>query len=76
MTTTDRDIEALRLEALHYGDLEQATICVLALGGPEFLEGSEPGTEGDRLLRAGRTQEWARAECERVIADAAARAND
>ncbi len=75
MTTahiTDNQIRTLRTEAARAGDLRQEAICVLAVGGTSALEGSDPGTEQDLLLSVGRTQEWARAECARVIADAAA----
>ena len=69
---TNAQISALRTEALRAGDLAQATICVLALGGPAALEPCDPGTEADLLLSAGRDQDWARAECARVIDEAAA----
>lgn len=76
MTTTtiitDSQIRTLRTEAARAGDLRQEAICILALRGPSALEGADPGTEHDLLLSAGRTQEWARAECARVIDDAAA----
>lgn len=71
-TITNRQIRTLRAEAATAGDHAQAMICVLALGGPAALEGAEPGTEADTLLRDGRSQEWAREECARVIADAEA----
>ena len=76
MTTTDtitnRQIRTLRAEAGAAGDLAQVAICVLALGGPDALAGAEPGTEADLLLSTGMSQDEARAECARVIADAAA----
>lgn len=71
-TVTDRQIRTLRAEADAAGDLAQAMICALALGGPDALAGAEPGTEADRLLLTGISQDEARAECARVIADAAA----
>lgn len=67
---TDSQIKTLRSEAERHGDLRQAMICVLALGGTEALDGAEPGTEADMLLSEGRTREWARVTCARVIADA------
>jgi hypothetical protein len=69
---TDSQIRSLRADAARAGDLRQEMICVLAVGGPSALEGGDPGNEADMLLSSGRTQEWARAECARVIADAAA----
>lgn len=76
-TITDNQIRALRSEALDAGDLRQAMICDLALGGPRALRQSDgsapdPGTEAAELLEEGMTQDEARAECARVIADAAA----
>jgi len=71
---TDRDIRALRYEAETAGDLDQAALCVLALGGTRSLEGAEPGTAQAELLDRGTTQDEARAECERVIRDAQAQA--
>lgn len=69
---TDRDITLLRREAEEHGDLEQAMLCVLALGGPEALEGAEPGTEADLLLERGTTQAQARELCEEAIESARA----
>lgn len=71
MTVTTAQIRSLRTKSARAGDLRMEAICVLALGGPASLKGADPGTEQD-LLTEGRTQEWARAECARVIADAAA----
>ncbi len=70
-TITNAEIRKLRTAAAEHGDLKMDMICALALD-PDALEGAEPGTEADLLLRAGRTQEWARAECARVIDAAAA----
>lgn len=70
-TVTAAQIHALRAKSATAGDLRMETICVLALGGPAAIEGADPGTDQDLLLGEGRTQEWARAECARVIADAA-----
>lgn len=67
MTVTDRDIQQLRREAEEHGDLRQAMLCVLALGGPEELEGAEPGTEAADLLDEGVTQARARELCEEAI---------
>ncbi len=72
-TVTNVDIRKLRTAAAEHGDLKMDMICCLALD-PDALDGAEPGTEADLLLRDGRTQEWARAECERVISEARARA--
>lgn len=69
---TDSQIRTLSVEAARAGDLRQEMICVLALSGPSALEGGDPGNDADMLLSAGRTREWARGECARVIADAAA----
>lgn len=73
-TITDRQICTLKSEAAEAGDLRMAMICDLAVAGPQSLEGAEPGTEAADLLDEGRDQSWARAECARVIADAAAQA--
>jgi hypothetical protein len=74
MTTeiTDSDIRALRAEAERAGDLEQAALCALALGGREGLQWGEPGTEWRLLYDRGTSQAEARAECERVIREARA----
>ncbi len=69
-TVTNKQIKTLRAEADAAGDLRQAMICVLAIGGPEALDGGDPGNEADMLLSEGRDQEWARTECARVIASA------
>lgn len=68
---TNAQIKALKNEAGEHGDLRMAMICDLAVGGTEALDGADPGTDADDLLREGRTQEWARTECARVIAYAA-----
>ena len=66
------EIKKLRREAEAQGDLRQAMICVLALGGRDALEGAEPGTEAEALLSERRTQEWAACECKRHIEETAA----
>ncbi len=75
-TITDEKIRALRGEAEKAGDLRQAMICVLALGGSRALRGHDggpdAGTDAYDLLEEGMTQDEAREECERVIAGAAA----
>lgn len=66
---TDDQIRKLRREALDAGDLMQACICEIALGG----DGSdaEPGTDMAIAASVYR-QTTARAECARVISDAEA----
>ena len=71
-TQTRNAIATLRREAESAGDLAQAALCMLALGGPEALEGAEPGTECAILAERGTSQAEAIEECERVIAEAAA----
>lgn len=72
MTVSTSQIRKLSTEAAEAGDLRQAMICDLALGGVSALAGAEPGTDAHDLLVEGMTQEQALAECERVIAEAAA----
>ena len=60
-------IRSLSSEAASAGDLAMVAICALALGGPEALEGAEPGTEFAELLLSGMTQERAVEICEEVI---------
>jgi hypothetical protein len=68
---TDTQIRALRAEALAAGDLRQAACCEIALGTIADGPTPEPGTDyADALLTW--TAKQARAECARVIADAAA----
>ena len=63
---TDAQIRALCREALAHGDAAQAAICRRALGCPD-----PAGRDRHAAGRYGRTPD-ARAECARVIADAAA----
>lgn len=67
-TATDRQIRRLKNEAGEHGDLRLATICDLAIFGPDSLDGAEPGTEAAELLDEGRSQEWAREQCAAAIA--------
>jgi len=71
-TITNKQIRALKAEAATAGDLAQVMICDLAIGGPAALTGAEPGTEADRLLSTGMSQDEAREACADVIADAEA----
>lgn len=70
-TITDRQIRTLRHEAEEAGDLAQAALCVLALGGRRALDGAEDGTEwallAERVDAGAMTQDTARAECEAAI---------
>lgn len=71
MSITDTQIEDLEREAGQAGDVEMARICQVARGisfdGPDERAGITQEI-------AGMTREQARAECARVIADAAASA--
>lgn len=69
---TDSRIDLLASESRRAGDLRMAVICALALGDTDALLPCDSGTEADRLLREGRTQGWARTQCERVVRDTAA----
>lgn len=71
-TITTRQIRSLSIEAHEHGDLRMAMICDLAIGGVSAIAGAEPGTDAHDLLVEGMTQEQALAECECVIAEAAA----
>jgi hypothetical protein len=70
---TDQQIRALRREALQADDIQQAAICDVALHEwtvSDALLALEPWDATRRI--ADLTQDEARAECARVIRDAAA----
>jgi hypothetical protein len=69
MTITDTQIHGLRSEAANHGDTLQEAICLRALGADP--SDAEPGMD---LAALTMTVDEARAECERVIASAAAQA--
>lgn len=74
-TITDQQIAALRQEAREAGDLAQAVICRIALEGRIDADGVDQLDYEDHTVRTAlqeMTQEAARAECARVIADAEA----
>lgn len=73
---TSRQIKTLKREADEHGDLRMVMVCDLATDGPDALDGAEPGTEADILCAEGRSQEWARAECARVISEAQAKSDE
>jgi hypothetical protein len=60
------EIKTLRAKMARKGDLSMWSICVLALKGPEAIAGGDPGSE--YALLAGKSQEWAIAECTQAIA--------
>lgn len=70
VTVTDRDIRNLRTEAAQAGDLVQVALCDWALG---HAGAASDALVGDPVWGAeGVTRADARAECERVIAEARA----
>jgi hypothetical protein len=71
-TITDDQIESLRAEAAAAGDLAQVSICSLALNMPPLLSSSAPQSHRDMNAGLREHARKARAECARVIADAAA----
>lgn len=74
LAITDKQIMALRHEARAAGDGRQADICDIALDVHETADSQG----GDLVVRDGQhmTRSEARAECERVINDAAAQVDD
>ncbi len=72
-TIAARQIRQLRAESEQNGDLRQAMICVLALGGEGALAGAEPGTDAADLLDEQRSQLWAQHVCADVINSARAK---
>ncbi len=71
-TLTDEQIEALRAEAAAAGDTAQRVICCIALDGRQDADGVDILDYEDVTLRTAlqdMTQDDARAECARVIAD-------
>lgn len=69
---TDRQISALREEALTHGDLAQARICDLAQFGEVERSAFAELSEVDQRRIAAMSQEEAWTECERVIRNAQA----
>jgi hypothetical protein len=74
-TITDQQIEALRKEANASGDMAQVVVCSVALGAaPEMM--AHPMRLGARFQIEATGRAWstvdARAECARVITEAAA----
>lgn len=67
---TDREIRALREEAIAAGDYRQADICQRALTSDDATEDQD----GNAIEFAGWTREYARAECADVINAALAQA--
>lgn len=68
-TITDRQIRALREEALAAGDYHQVDLCQRALVRDTI---DTIDQDGNPIALADVTQERARAECAKVIADAEA----
>lgn len=77
MSVTTEDIKTLRVSAGEAGDMEQARICDIAIGDIDPADFAELLAEtvygdADRERIAAMDAVAARAECERVIAEAAA----
>lgn len=71
---TDAQIETLRTEAGEAGDDLQVALCDIALGGAPTRRGQRALLADYPALASDETPEpssveWARAECERVIAE-------
>jgi len=69
---TDRQITALREEALMHGDLAQARICDLAQFGEVERSAFVELSEADQRRIAAMSRDDAWTECERVIRNAQA----
>lgn len=67
---TTAQISALRLNAAEASDMLQVAICDIALHGEIDPKVDLDSASRDKLATAAWTQDTARAECARVIADA------
>lgn len=72
-TITQEQIQALHDSAGQAGDLLQAAICQVAMDGEADPQTLKVLSDSERAEIAQYDQESAIAECERVLADAAAR---